>query len=54
MSIFDNYGEMLLRQHEGNRQIASVLAAGAQALGRRLAKLLTAMRRHRSGGHPLG
>ena len=54
MNIFDNYGEILLRQHEGSRQIASALAGSAQALGRRLAKLLAAMRRHGPGGHPPG
>ncbi len=45
MNTFDNYGEMLLQQHEGNRQIASALAKYARVLVRRFAKLL-AMRRH--------
>jgi hypothetical protein len=41
MNILDNYGEVLLQQHEGKRQIASVLAESARVLVQRLAKLLS-------------
>lgn len=42
MKILETYGEILLQQHEGNRQIASALAEGARMSVRRLAKLLAA------------
>lgn len=44
MTTLDNYGEILLQQHEGNRQIASALAERARVLVRHVAKLLMAMR----------
>lgn len=49
MNTFNNYGEILLQQHEGKRQIASALARNIQVLVLRFAKLLVAMRRHKSG-----
>ena len=51
MNTLDNYGEILLQQHEGNCQIASALAKSARASVRRLAKLLIAMHRHGPGEH---
>ena len=48
MRVFDNYGEILLLQHEGNRQIASALLASAW-VPRRFAKLLAALRRRSPG-----
>lgn len=53
MNIFENYGEILLQQHDGNRQLASALAGSVQALVRRLANLLVVTRRHVPGEHPL-
>lgn len=53
MNILDRYGEVLLQQHEGNRQVASALAQSARGLVRRVAKLLTTMRGRVPGGHPL-
>lgn len=52
LRIIDNYGEAMLQQHEGNRQIASALAQSARASFRRFAKLLTALRRHVPGERP--
>ena len=46
MNTLDSYGEALLQQHEGNRQIASALAKSARVTVQRLAKLLIAVRRH--------
>ena len=46
MNILDNYGTVLLEQHEGNRQIASALTKSAQASVWRLAKFLVAVSRH--------
>lgn len=54
MNSFSNYGEILLQQHEGRRQIASALASSVRVLVRRVAKLLTAMRRHDLGARPHG
>ena len=54
MNTLDHYGEVLLQQHEGNRQIASALAKGARVSVRRLARLLVAMLRHVPEGHPPG
>ncbi len=50
MTTLDNYGEALLQQREGNRQIASALAEGARVLIRRVAQLL-AMQDRGSGDH---
>ena len=53
MNILDNYGEVLLQQHEGSRQLASALAKSARASLRRLVKLLIAVHRHAPGEyHP--
>ena len=49
MNILDNYGEVLLQQHEGSRQIASALAKSARSSVLRLAKLLSAVRRRVPG-----
>ena len=54
MNNLDQYGEILLQQHEGGRQIATALANGARVSVRRLAKLLNAVRRHVPGGYPPG
>ena len=54
MNIVDNYGQVMLQQHEGNRQIASALAKSAQVSVRRLARLLLAVHRHGLGEHPPG
>ena len=48
MRIFDTYGEILLQQQEGNRQIASALLAHARA-SRLFGKLLATLRRHAPG-----
>ena len=53
VSILETYGEVLLQQHEGNRQIASALAEGARVSVRCFAKLLAAIRRHSPGKNPL-
>ena len=43
MTTLDNYGEILLQQNEGNRQIASAVAERARVLVRHVAKLLMAI-----------
>ena len=52
MNALDNYGAILLQQHEGNRQIASALARSAHVSVQRLAKLLSAVRCRVSGRTP--
>lgn len=54
MNTFTNYGEILLQQHEGKRQIASALAGNMRVLVRRLGKLLMAVCRHESGASSRG
>ena len=52
MNIIEHNGNVLLQQHEGNRQIAFALARNAQALFRRLTRLLANGFRRVPGAHP--
>ncbi len=52
MNIIKHNGELLLLQHEGNRQLASALADGAHILLQRLTKLLAKALRRKPGAHP--
>ncbi len=52
MNFIEQHGEMLLQQHEGNRQLASALADNAQLLFRRLTKLLTKALHRIPGAYP--
>lgn len=52
MNIIEHNGEVMLRQYEGNRQLASALADSAHVLLRRLTKLLAKALRRIPGSHP--
>ena len=52
MNFIENYGKVLLQQHEGNRQLASALAGNAQSLLRRATMLLAKAFRRVPGAHP--
>lgn len=52
MNIIENYGKVVLQQHEGNRQLASILANSARMLLRRLTASLAKALRRVPGAHP--
>ncbi len=52
MNVIEHYGNALLQQHEGNRQLASALAGTAHVLRRRLTELLAKARARIPGAHP--
>lgn len=52
MNIIEHSGEVMLQQHEGNRQIASALAHSAHVLLGRLTTLLANALRRVPGAHP--
>ncbi len=52
MNFIEHNGKILLRQYEGNRQLASVLAESAQMLLQRFTTLLAKALRRNPGAYP--
>lgn len=51
MNIFEQHGEVMLQQHEGNRQLASALADGTRLLLQRFTKFLVKVLCRVPGAH---
>lgn len=49
MNMFEEFGNSLLQQHEGNQQLASALADGVRVLMQRLRHLLSSTLRNLPG-----
>lgn len=53
MNFLHAWGEALIQQHEGDRQVACALVRGVRALARRVGRLVGAALSHRPGEHSL-